>query len=146
MGMTDGGPALQLLVPPSLPSPLGLYSHLSVVRGSEFVSVAGQVSVDQSGAVVGIGDVVAQARQAYANVRDALQVVGLDLTDVWKLNAYVVGPDAIEQFMQARSEVYAEYFPDGSYPPITLVAVTRLAFPELLVEIEAIAVRPNEQR
>jgi 2-iminobutanoate/2-iminopropanoate deaminase len=134
-----------MLVPDSLPKPLGRYSHLSIVRGTELVSVAGQVAVNLAGEFVGVGDVLAQAHQAYANVRSALQAIGLDVADIWKLNAYVVGPDAIEQFMQARTEVYAEYFPDGDYPPITLVAVSRLAFPELLVEIEALAVRPIEE-
>ena len=49
MGYVERLPALQLLVPESLPKPLGRYSHLSIVRGSELVSVAGQVAVDQDG-------------------------------------------------------------------------------------------------
>jgi enamine deaminase RidA (YjgF/YER057c/UK114 family) len=142
----DGhGQGVQMLVPPTLPAPLGRYSHLSIARGTELVAVAGQVAVDRAGNVVGRGDVTAQTKQAYANVRAALQAVGLEVADVWKLNAYVVGPDAIEDFMRARTEVYEDFFPDGRYPPITLVAVSRLAFEDLLVEIEAIAVRsPSE--
>jgi enamine deaminase RidA (YjgF/YER057c/UK114 family) len=133
---------LEMLTPPELPTPLGRYSHLGIAPMSSLVAVAGQVSVDVNGELVGAGDVRAQAVQAYENVRAALGCLELGMADVWKLNAYVVGGDSIEPFMAARTEVYAKYYPHGVYPPITLVAVSRLAFPELLVEIEALAVRP----
>jgi 2-iminobutanoate/2-iminopropanoate deaminase len=48
----------------------------------------------------------------------------------------------IEGFMQARKELFPRYFPDGVYPPNTLLVVSRLVVPELLVEIEAMAVKP----
>ena len=131
------------LNPPGVARPLGRYSHLSFISTSDLVAVAGQVAVDREGKVVGAGDVRQQALQAYRNVSTVLEAVGMSLHNVWKLNAYVVGSDAIDVFMEARTEFYSEVFPDErDYPPITLVAVTRLAFPELLVEIEALAVRP----
>jgi 2-iminobutanoate/2-iminopropanoate deaminase len=136
---------LEMLTPPELPTPLGRYSHLGIAPVSSLVAVAGQVSIDTDGELVGAGDVHAQAVQAYENIRAALGCVGLGMADVWKLNAYVVGGDSIEPFMAARTEFYATYYPDGVYPPITLVAVSRLAFPELLVEIEAIAVLPETE-
>lgn len=131
-----------MLTPPSLPKPLGRYSHLSVARGVDLVSIAGQVSVDANGGYVAVADVYGQAVQAYENVRAALATVGLDVTDIIKCNAYVVGADSIPEFMRARTDVYARFFPDGVYPPITLVAVAGLAFPELLVEIECVAALP----
>ena len=145
--MTTKSPAagLEMLTPPELPTPLGRYSHLGVAPMSRLVAVAGQVSVDADGEIVGAGDVHAQAVQAYENVRAALGCLGLGMADVWKLNAYVVGGDSIEPFMAARTAVYANFYPDGVYPPITLVAVSRLAFPELLVEIEAIAVHSGTE-
>jgi 2-iminobutanoate/2-iminopropanoate deaminase len=131
------------LNPPSVARPLGRYSHLSFISTADLVAVAGQVAVDRDGKIVGAGDVHQQALQAYRNVSNVLEAVGLSLHNVWKLNAYVVGSDAIEPFMEARTEFYSEVFSDErDYPPITLIAVTRLAFPELLVEIEALAVRP----
>jgi 2-iminobutanoate/2-iminopropanoate deaminase len=131
------------LNPASVARPLGRYSHLSFVNASDLVAVAGQVAVDRDGNFIGIGDVRQQALQAYQNISDVLQAAGLSMDNVWKLNAYVVGGDAIEPFMQARTEFYARTFADErDYPPITLIAVSRLAFPELLVEIEALAVRP----
>jgi len=48
----------------------------------------------------------------------------------------------IEGFMQARKELFPGYFPDGVYPPNTILVVSRLVLPELLVEIEAMAVKP----
>lgn len=138
-------PRLQLLTPAQLPKPLGRYSHLGIARSADLVTVAGQVSVDASGELVGPGDACAQAVQAYENLDAALGCVGLGMGDIWKLNAYVVGGENIEAFMAARTAVYERLFPDGSYPPITLVAISRLAFPELLVEIEAIAVLAPEE-
>jgi 2-iminobutanoate/2-iminopropanoate deaminase len=132
------------LNPPGVARPLGRYSHLSFVSATNLVAVAGQVAVDLDGNVVGLGDVRQQALQAYRNVSRVLEAAGLSLHDVWKLNAYVVGDDAIESFMEARTEFYSSVFPDErDYPPITLIAVTRLAFPELLVEIEALAAAPD---
>ena len=129
--------------PASVARPLGRYSHLSFVSTSDLVAVAGQVAVDRDGNFVGIGDVREQGLQAYQNLSDVLAAADLSMHNVWKLNAYVVGGDAIEPFMQARTEFYARTFDDeADYPPITLIAVSRLAFPELLVEIEALAVRP----
>ena len=132
--------------PPGVARPLGRYSHLSFVSATNLVAVAGQVAVDPDGNFVGLGDVRQQALQAYRNVSAVLEAADLSLHNVWKLNAYVVGNDAIEPFMEARTEFYSSVFPDErDYPPITLIAVTRLAFPELLVEIEALAVRPDER-
>jgi 2-iminobutanoate/2-iminopropanoate deaminase len=140
--MTGSGVAK--LNPPGVARPLGRYSHLSFVSAANLVAVAGQVAVDPDGNVVGPGDVRQQALQAYRNVSRVLEAVGLSLHNVWKLNAYVVGSDAIEPFMEARTEFYSSVFPDErDYPSITLIAVARLAFPELLVEIEALAVRPD---
>jgi 2-iminobutanoate/2-iminopropanoate deaminase len=134
------------LNPPGVARPLGRYSHLSFVGAADLVAVAGQVAVNRNGTVVGVGDVRQQTLQAYRNVANVLEAAGLSLQNVWKFNAYVVGGDAIEPFMEARTEFYSEVFPEEQdYPPITLIAVTRLAFPELLVEIEALAVRPAER-
>jgi 2-iminobutanoate/2-iminopropanoate deaminase len=140
------GSGVVKLNPPGVARPLGRYSHLSFVSAANLVAVAGQVAVDPDGNVVGLGDVRQQALQAYRNVSRVLEAAGLSLHNVWKLNAYVVGSEAIEPFMDARTEFYSSVFPDErDYPPITLIAVTRLAFPELLVEIEALAVRPDER-
>jgi 2-iminobutanoate/2-iminopropanoate deaminase len=141
---SSGSSVVVKLNPPGVARPLGRYSHLSFVSASSLVAVAGQVAVDTDGNIVGLGDVRQQALQAYRNVSRVLEAAGLSLHNVWKLNAYVVGSEAVESFMEARTEFYSSVFPDErDYPPITLIAVTGLAFPELLVEIEALAVIPD---
>jgi enamine deaminase RidA (YjgF/YER057c/UK114 family) len=59
-----------------------------------------------------------------------------------RLQTFLTHAEDIPRFMAARGEVFPKYFPDGAYPPNTLLVVSRLVQPELLVEIEAMAVRP----
>lgn len=125
--------------PKTLGAPLGLYSHGMVAPGGELVVVAGQVGVDGTGAVP--GDVGAQTKQAIANVRAVVEAAGCSMRDVVRLQTFLTRPRDIPSFMQARAEVFPELFPDGLYPPNTLLVVQRLVRPELLVEIEAMAVR-----
>lgn len=145
MTIQDIPPGITHLNPAELVHPLGAYSHLGIARGVDTVFVAGQVSVDKNGDYVGIGEVRAQTLQAYQNVSDALSTIGLSMADVVKVNAYVVGGQNIPEFMKARVEAYAGHYPDGVFPPITLIAVAGLAFPELLVEVECVAALPAQR-
>jgi enamine deaminase RidA (YjgF/YER057c/UK114 family) len=104
------------------------------------VVVAGQVGMDGAGRVAG-ADVGSQTRQALENVRAVLAAGGCTLRDVVRLQTFLTRAEDIEGFMQARREVFPTYFPDGAYPPNTLLVVSRLVRPELLVEIEAMAVK-----
>ncbi len=109
------------------------YSH--VVRAGNQLFLAGQVAVDSDGSLVGEGDMRAQVRQVLENMRTVLASQGADFSNVVKINIFTVD---IEAFRGA-AEVRAEFF--GGYPPAsTLVQVVRLARPEFLVEIEAVAV------
>src|SRR5713101_4258674 len=122
-------------------APLGMYSHGMVAPGGEIVVVAGQVGMGQGGQVAG-GDVVAQTKQALANVRVVVEAAGCAMRDVVRLQTFLTHAEDIDGFMKARAEVFPRYFPDGAYPPNTLLIVSRLVKPELLVEIEAMAVKP----
>jgi enamine deaminase RidA (YjgF/YER057c/UK114 family) len=62
--------------------------------------------------------------------------------DVIRFQTFLTHASDIEGFMQARHEVFPGHFPGGVYPPNTLLIVSRLVKPELLVEIEAMAVKP----
>ena len=125
--------------PQTLGSPLGLYSHVSRVRCSELVFIAGQVAVDRHGALVGGDDVSGQARQVFANLAEALKSESLTFGNVVKFNTYLVGATNIPKFMNARREIFEELYPQGKCPPNTLLVVERLVEKEFLIEIEAIA-------
>jgi 2-iminobutanoate/2-iminopropanoate deaminase len=131
----------KIVTPKSFGAPLGMYSHGMVAPGGEIVVVAGQVGMGQGGQVAG-GDVVAQTKQALANVRAVVEAAGCAMRDVVRLQTFLTHAEDIDGFMKARAEVFPSYFPDGAYPPNTLLIISRLVKPELLVEIEAMAVRP----
>jgi len=125
--------------PETLASPLGLYSHVSRVRCSELVFIAGQVAVDQKGALVGDGDLAKQTRQVFANLAEALKSEDLTFRNVLKFNTYLVGESNISAFMYARRELFEELYPEGLCPPNTLLVVNRLVSKEFLLEVEAVA-------
>lgn len=119
----------------------GDYSPLArATDPGKIVAVAGQFGTDSSGALVGSGDATDQARHAFRNVGAALAEAGLGFGDVLKFTTYVVGRDTIPAFMVARKEVFAEIYPDGVYPPNTLLVVAGLVEERFCVEIEALAV------
>ena len=109
------------------------YSHAIQAGGLIFIS--GQVALDADGSVVGTGDMAAQARQAFRNLGAVLEAAGSSFADVVKLTYFVRDVDSVGAVRAARDE-----FVDLSRPPAsTLVEVSRLFMPELLVEIEAVA-------
>jgi len=111
-----------------------LYSHVVAVEGKRMVFVAGQLARDRAGNVVGKGDMRAQIRQVGENIKAALAAAGATLADIVKTNTYVTD---IEEFFK-HTDVRMEYF--GALPTSTTVEVRRLAHPDLLVEVEVIAV------
>jgi len=121
---------------------LGMYSHGMAVPAGEIVIVAGQVGTNRAGEVAGSGDVVAQTTQAFENVRAVLTAAGCAMTDVVRFQTFLTHATDVDGFMQARRELFPKYFPGGVYPPNTLLIISRLVKPELLVEIEAMAVKP----
>jgi 2-iminobutanoate/2-iminopropanoate deaminase len=111
-----------------------LYSHVVVVEGRRTIFVSGQLARDRDGNVVGAGDMRAQMRQVGENVKAALEAAGASLADIVKSNTYVTD---IEEFFK-HVDVRMEYF--GALPTSTTVEVRRLAHPDLLIEVEVIAV------
>jgi enamine deaminase RidA (YjgF/YER057c/UK114 family) len=107
--------------------------------GAERVLVcSGQTSVDADGQPMHEGDMAAQVGQALDNVETVLGEAGYTLAEVVRLNYYVTDVDA---FIQAGEAYGARLAQAGCRPASTLLGVTRLASPSLLVEIEATAVR-----
>jgi len=110
-----------------------LYSHV-VVEGRRTIFIAGQLARDRHGNVVGKGDMRAQIRQVGENLKAALAAAGATLQDLVKTTTYVTDIDEFFQHMDVRME----YF--GALPTSTTVEVRRLAHPDFMVEVEAIAV------
>ncbi len=125
------------------PRPEGLlhnpgFSQVGVASGTRTIYTAGQVSIDERGAVVGAGDLAAQATQAMRNVGLALAAAGASYDDIVKITTYVVNyrPEHRAVIGKARAPFFANRTPPAS----TLIGVSALALPEWLVEIEAVAV------
>jgi enamine deaminase RidA (YjgF/YER057c/UK114 family) len=114
------------------------FSQVVAASGRRTIYTAGQVSIDERGALVGAADLAAQTAQAMRNVGLALAAVGASYADIVKITTYVVNytPEHRSIIGKAR----APFFADGTPPASTLVGVAALALPEWIVEIEAIAV------
>ena len=123
---------LRHLNPPGIFTPIG-YTHVVAPQRGRLVFIAGQVSADKAGAVVGKGDFKAQVKQVLENLKTAVEAAGGTMADVAKINVYVTDLTQIA----AMREVRQQYF-TGNPPASTLVQVVALARPEFLLEIEAI--------
>lgn len=120
--------------PPGLTRPSG-YTHVVVSSDGRTVYIAGQVAFDSVGQVVGLGDFRAQAAQVFANLGRALASVGATFGDVMKTTTYITDVRNLGMLREARGR----YFDPARTPANTLIPVTALARPELLLEIEAVA-------
>src|SRR3989449_1969253 len=123
--------------PPALSKPTG-YTHVVEVTGpSKTIYIAGQIAFDKDGNIVGAGDMKAQAEQVFKNLQAALTSAGAKFSDVVKMNTFITDMDKAPVVREVR----ARYFGDTT-PASTLVQVVHLARPELMLEIEVIAVVP----
>ena len=125
---------VRFLNPQALSAPTG-YSHVAEVSSGRTIYIAGQVPFDKSGAVVGKGDFAAQATQVFENLKLALAAVGATFDNVVKVNTYVTDMSQIQTLREIRAKYYGK-----NAPASTLVEITKLANPDLMIEIEAIAV------
>jgi 2-iminobutanoate/2-iminopropanoate deaminase len=116
--------------------PISHFIH--VVRAGRLVFVSGCVATDAEGRTVGGGDVVAQARQVHENLKRCLAAAGATFADVCKVTVFLKNVADREKVNVARKEYFGPHRPAS-----TLVEISQLVRPDLLVEIEAIAVLPE---
>ena len=121
--------------PPPLSTHTG-YTHVVEVTGpAKTVYISGQIAYDKDGKIVGGGDMKAQAEQVFKNLQAALEAAGAKFSDVVKMNTYITDMSKAPDVREVR----ARYF-GPSTPASTFVAVAALVRPELMLEIEVIAV------
>jgi len=119
--------------------PMGQYHHVTRVKASEFLFIAGMLSGNSKGEIVGDGDFDAQALQVFANIAAALRSADANWSNVVQFTTYLVHSQDIPKFMAFRQREFPKMFADGKYPPNTLLMVDRLVKEPFLIEVQAIA-------
>jgi enamine deaminase RidA (YjgF/YER057c/UK114 family) len=112
-----------------------IFGYSRAVRAGEWVMVSGTTGTDQNGQLIGKGQIYVQARQAINNIAAALGRLGLGLDRVVRTRVFVTELDRFADLARAHQEMFG-----GFRPASTVVQITRLVHPDMLVEIEADAV------
>ena len=115
----------------------GYYSNSVRVSAGPLLFISGQVALDPEGRVVGKGDVRAQTVQVLENIRTILRANGADMQDVLSVTVYVTDM----AFLDRITDIRMQYFTSNG-PSSAIVEISRLAMPELLIEIAAVAAVP----
>ena len=128
----------EIINPMGLVKPIG-YAHAVASSSGTTVYLAGQVSFDENGNVLHVGDIVTQFDRAMHNLQVALRGAGGEMTDMVKLNYFVKDKIFYKQNLKEIGAVYRSYF-GKHFPAMTLVEVSSLFEDDVLLEIEGIAV------
>jgi len=115
----------------ALGKPLGQYSHVARVKAGEFLFIAGMLSPGDS--------FEAQCAGVFAQIEKALQSAGAGWGNVVQFTTYLVHSQDIPKFMQYRLREFPRIFPNGAYPPNTLLVIDRLVQEQFLVEVQTVA-------
>lgn len=125
--------------PETVAAPMGTYSHAVRVEGSDavWIYVSGQIANDPEGGLVGPGDLRAQTRQVFENLRAILEANGATFADVVKIGTYLTTLEDLDAMREVRKE-YLTTEPPAS----TAVQVVALLHPDAMIEVDLVAVMP----
>jgi enamine deaminase RidA (YjgF/YER057c/UK114 family) len=118
-----------------LRTPSGHFSHATTVEArGRLVFISGMTARRADGSIAGIGDIEAQTRQVCENLKSAIEAAGGTLDDICRVDVYVRDIGQFEQIHKVRREYFR-----APAPASTMVEVSKLAAPDYLIEISAIA-------
>ena len=109
------------------------------VKASEFLFIAGQLASDKQGNLIGAEDFDAQCVQVFSNIEAALKSAGAGWANVVQFTTYLVHSQDIPKFMKFRLREFPRMFPNGVYPPNTLLMIDRLVGEPFLIEVQTVA-------
>src|SRR5512146_962721 len=132
----------QFINPKGLAAPHG-YTHVITTKPGKMVFISGQVAMDAQGQLVGKGDLHAQTKQVFENLKTALTAAGATFDDVVKITWYVKGYNP--SLLPTLRDVRDEYVRKEAPPTSTLVGVTSLFQEDYLLEVDAVAVIAQKQ-
>jgi enamine deaminase RidA (YjgF/YER057c/UK114 family) len=116
----------------ALGKPVGPYSHVARVKGGETLYIAGMLAPGES--------FDAQCSAVYVQIEKALQSAGGSWKNVVQFTTFLVHSQDTAKFYRWREREYPKMFPDGKYPPNTLLVIDRLVQEQFLIEIQTVAV------
>ena len=125
--------------PETVAAPMGTYSHAVRVETSDavWIYVSGQIAIDPEGGLVGPGDLRAQTRQVFENLRAILEANGAAFADVVMIGTYLTTLEDLDAMREVRKE-YLTTEPPAS----TAVQVVALLLPDAMIEVDLVAVMP----
>ena len=115
----------------ALGKPLGQYSHVTRVKASEHLFIAGMLAAGET--------FEAQCSGLFAQIEAALESAGAGWANVVQFTTFLVHSQDIAAFYRWREQNYPRMFPDGKYPPNTLLIIDRLVQEQFLIEVQTIA-------
>ena len=116
------------------PDPFAPYRIAQGYRVGDLIFLSGQAALDENGAIVGAGDFAAQAAQTFDNIARLLAAAGSDLSRVVKVTIYLTDMARFPEIVELRGRYFTP-----PYPADTIVEVRALALPELMIEIDVVA-------
>jgi enamine deaminase RidA (YjgF/YER057c/UK114 family) len=133
--------AIEIYNPDAIWQPRGSYSHIADVRGgTRTVYIAGIVAANLRGETIGEHDFAAQVDQVFVNLGECLRSAGLQWSNIVQFTTYLCRAEDVPPFAEWRRQHFPRLFGGNAFPPNTLVIVSRLADPKVLLEVQSIAV------